>query len=163
MNSEFKPIRCGNRNATPYLRKHFEKLCGDFPKNCHIADLGCGNMRNTNYIRSLGYSNIHSFDKVTSEGIEVDFKIDTIPLPTRSVSIILCNYVLMFLNKIERLGLISEMNRMASLDKCFIFVELYPAKKAYPYDQADIYSRFDLDGWSCVDYVKDRFVVRKGW
>ena len=162
MKTEFKPIRCGNRNATPYLRKNFKRFCGDVPKSHLIADIGCGNMRNTDYLKSLGYQNVSSFDKVTDRGIEVDLRTDTILLQDHSVSVILCNYVLCFLNKAERRHIIREMSRIAS-NGCFVFVELYPAKNGHPYDIYEIINTFkwSVGGWECIHLVNDRFVLKR--
>lgn len=119
-------------------------------------------MRNTDYLKSLGYDNIRSFDKVTDKGIEIDLRTDAIPLRDKSVSIILCNYVLCFLNEAERLRVIEEINRIAN-SGCFVFVELYPAKAGHPYDVYKMLNTFKrtIGGWKCVHLVNDRFIVRK--
>ena len=157
MDVKFRPIRCGSRNATPYLRKNFPRFCGHLTYDCHIADIGCGNMRNSDYLENLGYYNIHSFDKVTDRGIEIDLRVEAIPLRNKSISVILCNYVLCFLTQVERRKVILEMDRIAR-NGCFAFMELHPAKNAYPYDIYEIINTF---GWECIHLVKDRFVLRK--
>lgn len=162
MDAKFRPIRCGSRKATPYLRKNFLKFCGHLPHDCCIADIGCGNMRNSDYLKDLLYLNIHAFDKVTDRGIKIDLTTDTIPLRNRSVSVILCNYVLCFLTQEERLRVIQEMDRIAR-NGCFVFVELHPAKNAQPYDIYQILNMFkrSVGGWECVHLVNDRFILRK--
>ena len=163
MDANFRPIRCGSRNATPYLRKNFLKFCGHMaPYYCHIADIGCGNMRNSDYLREFGYYNIHAFDKVTDRGTEIDLRTESIPLRNESVSVILCNYVLCFLTQAERQKVILEMDRIAC-DGCIAFVELHPAKSAYPYDIYEIINIFkwSVGGWECIHLVNDRFTLRK--
>ena len=163
MDAEFRPVRCGSRNATPYLRKNFLKFCGHMaPYHCHIADIGCGNMRNSDYLREFGYYNIHAFDKVTDKGTEIDLRTESIPLGNESVSVILCNYVLCFLTQKERLQVIREMDRIACED-CVVFVELHPAKNAKPYDIQHLVNVFKrrIGGWECLHLVKDRFILKK--
>jgi hypothetical protein len=124
-------------------------------------------MRNSNYLESLGYYNIHAFDKVTDRGVEIDLRTDAIPLRDSSVSLILCNYVLCFLTQAERRKVIFEMDRIAR-NGCFAFVELYQAKNGQPYDIYQILDTFKYPSrnwecacWKCVHLVNDRFILRK--
>jgi len=153
----FKPIRCGDgKRATPYLRKHLPDL--DISRDVLAVDLGCGNLRNTNYLKELGFKKISPFDKAGDFGFQVDLGKEKVPVFDRSVGLILCNYVLCFLNKPEKAHLASEIERMAA-PGCYLFVELYPAKKAYKYTTDAVCNLFQ--GWEIIHKVKDRFIFRK--
>lgn len=156
---KFRPVRHHSRDATPFLRKNFKRFCQDIPKGAAVADLGCGNMRNSDYLRTLGYNSVYAFDRSTDVGIQADLT-HGIPMASGIAGIILCQYVLCFLNSTERRILICEMCRIAT-EGCVLFVELYPAKKGYRYDDAQIVRAFQNGGWECLYRVKDRFVMRK--
>lgn len=153
----FKPIRCGDgKKATPYLRKHLPDL--DISRDVLAVDLGCGNLRNTNYLIELGFKKVSSFDKAGDFGFQVDLGKEKVPVFDKSVGLILCNYLLCFLSKPERIHLAKEINRMASFG-CYLFVELYPAKKAYKYTTDGVRNLFQ--SWETIHKVKDKFVLQK--
>jgi len=136
--SKFKPVRHNSKDPTPFLKKNFERYCSNIPKDHQVADLGCGNMRNTNYLKSLGYYNVWAFDKVPDcGGLEIDLGTELIPLADQIISIVLCNYVLCFLNELERMHLVFEMSRIAEQGG-IAFVEMFPAKNSYPFSEVEI-------------------------
>jgi hypothetical protein len=152
----FKPIRCGDgKKATPYLRKHLSAL--DISRDVLAVDLGCGNLRNTNYLKELGFKRISPFDKAGDFGFQIDLGKEKVPVFDKSVGLILCNYLLCFLNKSEKAHLVNEINRMASFG-CYLFVELYPAKKAYKYNTNSVRNLFD--GWETIHKIKNKFILR---
>jgi SAM-dependent methyltransferase len=153
----FKPVRCSVERETPYVRRFLPTVVA--PKSGLVVDLGCGNLRNTKYVKSLGYNNVLSYDRVGDFGTELDLGREKIPIKPRKASIILCNYLLCFLNDKERQHLIKEIKRIAKKG-CFLFVEMYPAKKAFPYDVADIWRSFS-DSWSIKHISKDRFFIQR--
>lgn len=153
----FKPVRCHSERETPYIRRFLPTLTS--PKSGLVVDLGCGNLRNTKYARSLGYNNVLSYDKAGDFGIKLDLGKDKIPIRRRKASIILCNYLLCFLNESERQHLIGEIKRIAKKG-CFLFVEMYHAKKALPYDIGNILELFS-DSWSIRHVSKDRFIIQR--
>ena len=95
-----------------------------------VLDIGCGNGRNTRYMRSLGCTNIVAFDMAGDVGHPFTLGKRPLPLFKASVDVILANYVLMFLSKDERTQVIRDIQRVARLD-CRIVVELYPAKDSF--------------------------------
>lgn len=153
----FKPIRCGDgKRATPYLRKHLLNL--NISRDVLAVDLGCGNLRNTNYLRELGFKKISPFDKAGDYGFQVDLGKEEVPVFDRSVGLILCNYLLCFLNKPEKEHLASEIERMAGRG-CYLVVEMYQAKSAYKYTTDGTRNLFP--DWEVIHKIKDRFILRK--
>ena len=120
-------VRCGRTEATPYLRAHWRKLqvCDD-PDDEVVLDLGCGNMRNTRFMRERGFR-VVPVDMCAEGAEKCVLGVDALPVPDRSVTIILANYVFMFLNRRELRFLLDEILRVAA-PHCRIMVELYPAK-----------------------------------
>jgi len=153
----FKPVRCGSGKETPYVRKFLPSLTA--PKSGLVVDLGCGNLRNTKYARSLGYTNVVSYDKAGDFGVKLDLGKDRIPIGDGRANIILCNYLLCFLNESEKRHLIGEIKRLAKMG-CFLFVEMYNAKNALPYNIDDILGSFS-GSWSTKHVSKDRFLIQR--
>jgi hypothetical protein len=154
----FKPIRCGGNNETPYLRKYLPKIKAD--KSRLLVDLGCGNLRNTRFAQSLGYTNTLSFDKANDfVGVKkLDLGCERIPVRTNGASIILCNYLVCFLDTKERKHLYSEITRIAAKG-CYLFMEMFPAKQGTEYDTNQIRNSFV--GWKTIRLSKDRFILQK--
>lgn len=153
---KFKPIRCHKEKETPYLRKFLPTLQVD--KSKLVVDLGCGNLRNTYFAKNLGYKNILSFDRAGDFGQKLDLGCERIPVKAKQAGIILCNYLICFLNPSERLNLFSEIRRIAEKG-CYLFVELYPAKCGVPYNVEDI--RASFAGWKTINISKNRFILKK--
>jgi len=159
-------IRCGTTDPSPYLVKNWTLL---FPyKNDHnyelkVLDLGCGNGRNSDFMKKEGFTSVTSLDMVDDYGKKALLGVDPIPYPCESFDIILCNYLLMFLSHKERNYLIDEIKRVAKW-KATIMVELYAAKESYAPTKAklakmqnDIFWRFD---WKKIKYSQERFIVQ---
>lgn len=152
----FKPVRCGNLSPTPYLKKHFSKL--SIPKEGLILDLGCGNLRNTNYIKSLGYHNVIPFDRAGDFGLQINLGSERLPVLDKSVSAVLCNYLMCFFSDEERRHLSREISNKAETGGILVF-EMYRAKTGVSYDMDTIRSMFP--SWETIHSVKDRFILRK--
>jgi SAM-dependent methyltransferase len=153
-------VRCGRTSPTPYLTKHIN-LFGDAEKV--VLDLGCGNGRNTNFLRKKGFQVI-PVDMVNDFGSVHRLGVDRLPARDSSVDIILANYVFMFLNKKERRQLIGEIKRVAA-SGCIIMVELYAAKDSEtPTKEASIKLQrelFDVLGWKKLRYSQERFIAER--
>lgn len=150
---EFKAIRCNNDNPTPYLQKQITQLG---LSSGNVVDLGCGNGRNSKYLKRLGFS-VYSFDKKPDYGQELDLACEKIP-SVPSPNLIICNYVLCFMSPAERRHLANEINRVADTG-CFLMIELYAAKTAHPYTTEGIRDLFP--GWETRHLVKNRFILQK--
>lgn len=153
----FKAHRCGGiTTPTPYIKKHLPLL--DVPKAGLVIDLGCGNLRNSLYVKSLGFQKLMPMDKAGDFGLKIDLGTEKLPLEDNLVNLVLCNYLLCFMSPNERKHICQEINRVAA-PGCHIIVELYPAKNGYKYDTKMIRKYFV--GWKTIHFIKDRFILRK--
>lgn len=144
-------VRCNRKDCTPYLRDNI-KL---FPKSGLCLDIGCGNGRNSKFMKEKGYDVI-SLDMVSDYGKEHILGKDL--FPRASYDIILANYVLMFLNEKERHFVIKEIKKNSKVGT-FLMVEMYPAKDSFSYDINVIITNFL--NWKVVRKSKDRFILRR--
>ncbi|KYC52793.1 MAG: tellurite resistance protein TehB [Candidatus Methanofastidiosum methylothiophilum] len=124
-------VRCGRNTPNPYILKNekiLESVCNF--KNHVIADIGCGNGRNTKYLIEKGF-NVYPVDMVDDYGLRCHIGKDNLPFENNSVNAFLLNYVLMFLSESERKQLYGEIDRCSNNSACISIVELYPAKDSY--------------------------------
>lgn len=155
MTAMFRPIRCGSNKPTPYLRNNIDKL--NIKKSAVIVDLGCGNCRNTNFLIDKGFKSIYPFDKAQDALNQIDLGKEHLPLEKNSCNLILCNYVLCFMNKTERKHLVREMKRVAK-NNCYIVVEMFNAKNTMSYDIKEILQLFYR--YEVLKCSKDRFIIQ---
>ena len=156
-------VRCPKIDPSPYLAKNAKFLKG---KTKELAvDVGCGNGRNSEFLKLKGFRKVKSVDMIPDYccGEKAVLGTDPLPAEDKSVGVILCNYLMMFLNKKERKQLIREFKRVAAED-CIIILELYPAldsfaktKEAMLEMQKDI---FDSLGWKKIRYSQARFIAQ---
>lgn len=146
--------RCNRKEPTPYLKKNTKLL----PKSGRVLDIGCGNGRNSEYMKSLGYT-VDSIDMVDDYGFKLVLGKDKLPRRYK-YDIILANYVLMFLDFDEHQQVLDEILRAAKV-KSAIVIEMYPAKDAYAYHMPWIVNHFEEDGFEVVRQSKDRCVLRR--
>ena len=89
---------------------------------------------------------------------------DKLPIKNQFADIILCNYLMMFLNKNERKQLIKEIKRIAA-DDCTMIFELYPAKDSHAPSKETMLELqkevFDTLKWQKIRYSQGRFIVKK--
>lgn len=154
-------VRCPKTDPTPYLRDNLEKM--NIDKKSIVLDLGCGNGRNTKFLKLKGFKNIKSIDMAGDFGKKMVLGVDDLPCKNNSVGAILCNYVFMFLNKEEQDKLLSEIKRVAS-DNCCIMIEIYPAKDSETKNQieSDKLQKkiFQSLGWNKIRYSQNRFIAK---
>ena len=160
-------VRCGRRMSTPYLRDNIDVLysfdvCVGSKNKIQVVDVGCGNGRNSELMKQRGFDNILSLDMVNDYGKKIILGQDKIPLKNNSADIVLCNYLMMFLNAKERLRLINEIKRIAK-PFCKIVVELYPAKDSETITKEEMLNLqreiFNILGWSKIKYSQGRFIA----
>jgi SAM-dependent methyltransferase len=146
------------------LEKFCPEICGSLKKHLQVVDVGCGNGRNSEFMKKKGYKKVLSLDMVNDYGQKMILGKDDIPLPNKSTDIILCNYLMMFLNKKERKQLIREIKRIAR-DDCVIMVELYPAKDSETKTKEEMLELqqeiFDSLKWHKKRYSQGRFIAVK--
>ena len=156
-------VRCGRKEACPYLRDNYKLLVeGREDTALHVMDIGCGNGRNSEFMKK-NHHNVMSLDMVNDYGIKTILGKDVLPVEKACVDIILCNYLMMFLNHRERSQLIKEIKRVAAPD-CVIMLELYPAKDSFAKTEEDMVKMqeqiFKKLGWEKIRYRKGKFIAR---
>lgn len=147
-------VRCGRKEATPYLRKNV-KL---FTESGEVLDIGCGNGRNSKYMMELGYK-VDPIDMADDFGIKCVLGED--PLPDKKYDILMANYILMFLDEDTRLKVMEEMNARAK-EGSILMMEMYPAKDGYEYNFDNMVEYFLSRGWNKIRKSKDRCVLKNG-
>jgi len=127
------------------------------PKSGKVLDIGCGNGRNSAFMKKKGY-------QVTAVDMAVDFgshiMLGRDPFPKGKYDIILANYVLMFLDEEERKQVIGEIQDK-SKEGTVLVVELYEAKDAYPCNVSEVTE--GLEGWEKLRFAKagGKCILRK--
>jgi SAM-dependent methyltransferase len=116
-----------------------------------VLDIGCGNGRNSEWLRAQGHS-VLSLDMCpgnNSPTKKVVLGHTKLPVKDNWAQVILMNYVLMFLNDVEREQLYMEIARVSAraYPGCLAVVEMYPAKDSHaPTKQAcnDLLDEFEF-------------------
>lgn len=152
-----RPIRCGNSRPTPYLRLRLPSVPLVGTARPLALDLGAGNLRNTRFAESLGWV-VLPIDMAGDHGsLRLDLGHDRLPCADLAIGLFLCNYVMCFMDVRQRIHLISEIRR-AACPRAHIFVEMYRARKGFPYDTRELAR--DL-GWTVLEISGDRFHARR--
>jgi len=164
-------VRCGRKTPCPYLKNNYDKMMKDMifrlplrpPLQCKVLDVGCGNGRNSQFMKERGHD-VTSLDMVNDYGIKCMLGKDKMPVKDNSIEIILSNYSMMFLDDKERNNVIKDIKRVAKKN-CIIMLELYPAKDCYAKTEKDMLKMqkdiFDKLGWKKIKYSKGRFIAIK--
>lgn len=98
-----------------------------------VLDVGAGHLRNLKLFDELGFKNLYALDLETTDNpLKVslkDFKLQDIekglPYKDKEFDILLCNYVLMFINPKNIDFVVSELMRVT---KGFLIIETNPQK-----------------------------------
>lgn len=160
-------VRCGKRDPTPYLRECFYRS-RIRPRVGEVAvDIGCGNGRNSRYLRTMGYD-VYACDMAPNAGgIPLMLGHDRLPGRKGNVRVILANYVLMFLNKRERLQVYAEIDAVAKHGTKLV-VELYAARDSHAKTprslralQNEVMWWFVANSWTVVHNKTSHFVLEK--
>lgn len=124
-----------------HLRNHYSKYLFMFIKryvdelnvNMKIVDIGAGHFRNMKLFEELGFRNLYALDKENTDNPLkvnlIDFKLQDIEqgisYKNQEFDIVLCNYVLMFIN-------VSKINQVVDnllrITKGFLIIETYKQK-----------------------------------
>ena len=161
-------VRCGRKTPCPYLKKNIKLLNGKT-----VVDIGCGNGRNSVYMKDLGYD-VVAIDMAVEDALKgginahsVVLGHDKLPLNKGYADIILANYIFMFLDMGELSCILSEIQRISHVGTKLV-VELYPAKDSYCKDNNQcekllnfIILQLSEKSWKCIRKSKDRFIVEK--
>jgi len=169
-----KLVRLNNKTPSPYLRKHWKQLLPAFcgPEDCRVVDLGCGNGRNSRFLKSKRFNyplfvDFYSLDvdpKQYSEAQACRLGKDKLPVHTDRIQVFLANYLFMFLNGKGRRKLIWQIKRLAEEDSR-IMVELYASKNSYattPEDIANLQRELIAElNWNIIHEGAGRFIASK--
>jgi len=162
-------VRCGKEDPTPYLSKKLDVISPDVERreNMVVIDIGCGNGRNTNYMKEQGFGHIYSYDMAGDFGEEMTIGRDSFPLGMSAVDIVLANYIMMFLDTWESSHTMNEIDRVTKPGG-YVMFELYAAKDSYyPTKeklldlQQQLREYLEGKGWEVVHYVQEKFIMRK--
>ena len=156
-------VRCNRHTATPYLRKHWNKLTPDIA-NAQIVDLGCGNGRNSNFLLEQGARWVLGVDMAADKrNNSLILGESALPVDSDTIDVFLANYIFMFLSPTERLQLIGEIKRTAHADAT-LMCELYPAKDSEAKTEEEMLELqkelFDQLNWEKVLFSKGRFLAK---
>lgn len=104
-----------------YVFLFIKKHNNDLFINDKILDVGAGHYRNLKLFHELGFKNLHAIDIVKSNNplkVPLNFSQGNIeyglPYKDREFNIVLCNYVLMFINPEKQLYVLSELMRVSN-------------------------------------------------
>lgn len=163
-------VRCGKTDPTPYLKKAYKRFLSSVNTDKLVVDVGCGNGRNSKFMLAQGFTNVAPMDMACGdlEGCRaVILGSERFPIDSRSANIILANYILMFLDKVEVTQVMQEIERIAAKG-CFLVIELYPAKDSHWRTAEDIAwlnnalrIRLLGAGWEQLQYSKDKAIYIK--
>ena len=158
-------VRCDVKAPSPYLRRNASLLERDLDKDSAlVVDLGCGNGRNSGFMRRLGFRKVLSFDRRADHCMKVELGRERLPVAPSSVDVILANYVMMFLDRDEVSYAIGEIKRIANLG-CRLVVELHPAKSSHVRTKRAVSMLqkriVDKLGWSVTRESAGRFIAER--
>jgi SAM-dependent methyltransferase len=167
-------VRCNKPDATPFLKKVYEShLCELLCVGAELylptcVDLGCGNGRNTEFMRKHGFRVIPIDHASGTAGYrDVVLGESDLPVFDQSVGVVLANYVLMFLTPVQGVNVLREINRITAVGG-YLVLEYYPAKDSWCPDvdsalrmQSTDITWFNVRGWETIKNLKHRAVLRK--
>lgn len=158
-------VRCKKQNPTPYLRNNIHLLSGGQKiKTLSVVDIGCGNGRNSRFLKNQGSKYVYSLDMANDYGDKIILGKEEFSIQPNSIDIVLANYVFMFLNKKERQQVIAQIKKIAKKG-CKIIIELYPAKDSFAKDEESALKMqkeiFEQLKWEKLRYSKMKFIAEK--
>ena len=155
-------VRCGGKEATPYLRKNV-----DLFRNCDwVLDLGCGEGRNSRFLRDEGVETF-PLDQCPDYGHKW-LADEVLPLADEMVDGVLINYLLMFLTDKELRNVAEEVTRVTK-DDSVMMVELEAVKSSNTPTMESVTNlkcKFlnmlqEFGNWKVEKETQSRFIARK--
>lgn len=160
-----------HNEPTPYLRKWAPKMLeAGMDEDVHLVDLACGNMRNTKFLWSLGIATKEDGSLALdmwpdAYGSDHWIASQMIPVFNDGAGLILCQYLLMFLDDSQLHHVLAEINRVAG-PKCVLIVELQNVKQGRKLLAAPTFGALcrlapnDME-WECIHMSKMRFICQR--
>lgn len=112
-----------------FLKRYIQEL----NKKSKILDVGTGHYRNLKLFNEIGFNNLFAIDKNIPDPIhkiDVDLKIKNIenglPYDTQKFDVVLCNFVLMFIDPLKINFVLDELMRVTNK---FLVIETMPMMK----------------------------------
>lgn len=134
MSQKRKMPICHLRNKySDYVFLFLKRYIDELNIKNKIMDIGAGHFRNLNLFYKLGFNELYALDKEpTDNPLRVqlkEFKLwdieNGIPYKNQDFEIVLCNYVLMFVDPLKLSPIINELMRIS---KKFLIIETNPQK-----------------------------------
>lgn len=130
-----------------FLKKYYSEL--DLKNK--ILDVGAGHFRNLKLFNELGFNQLYGIDKNIPEPkfqLDIEFELADIenglPYQDKEFDIVLCNFVLMFIDPLKQEFVINELLRVS---KKFIIIETYRLNKNTKETEYKDYSFSEICYW----------------
>jgi ubiquinone/menaquinone biosynthesis C-methylase UbiE len=122
-----KPVRCNTHKPSPYLVAKLPEMIvelGKYGGELRVVDIGGGNGRNTEYLRSYGIPWCTLVDKEGDMGVCHNLTGKRrLPFKKEYADIVLLNYVMMFIPKRHHVRILQDIVRIIKPDG-FLMVEM---------------------------------------
>jgi len=123
-------VRCRAKQASPFLRRCCAALHA-LPVNSLVVDVGAGGGRNMDYVKAQAPdATVVGLDARSDRPDIVQMELtpySTLPFADGAVNMVLCQFLLMFLDRSTRTRLALEIMRVAA-PNAVIMLEVFPAK-----------------------------------
>ena len=120
-------LKNGYSNYNLLFLKRYSK---ELNKNNKVLDVGTGHFRNLKLFHEVGFSKLYAIDKNIPDSkfnLRIKFVLqdieDGLPYENKEMDIVLCNYVLMFVNK-EKINFVLE--ELMRVSRNYLIIETYP-------------------------------------
>ncbi len=148
-----------------HVFKFISKFYKDLNLDNSILDVGCGHYRNLKLFHETGFEKLYGLDKNIYEDyldLKVNFKQcnieNGIPFDDKSFDIVLCNFVLMFIEPMKQKFVVDELIRVT---KRFLIIETNQLKKSTKNTFYKEYSFEDIVNWIDETQEFELLQVRK--
>lgn len=142
-----------------FLKKYYS----DLDLKNKILDVGTGHFRNLKLFNELGFKELYGIDKNVPESkfeLNVKFELADIenglPYQDKEFDIVLCNFVLMFIDPLAQELVVNELLRVS---KKFIIIETYRLNKNTKETEYKEYSFSKICSW--IENSKEFEIIEK--